>query len=151
MNEKDIYEIAFQIAKSAHRGQFRRDGTTPYIYHVFNVVSNVKDMGYSLGPQIVALLHDVLEDCPEWTPVRLTDSGIPEVYVKSVKILTKNKYKSNGHYLNKVSGDHFACVVKIADMLANLQDDPSAGQKKRYFQGIKFLLRKMDYIDHEIY
>ena len=55
-----IVELAEKIATEAHQGQFRRGGSIPYIEHPRAVVSRVGD---DLDTQVVAWLHDVVEDC----------------------------------------------------------------------------------------
>ncbi len=58
-------EEAFQFALKSHQNQVRMDGT-PYIAHPVAVCGLVASFGGSPEAQVAALLHDVLEDCPEW-------------------------------------------------------------------------------------
>lgn len=59
-----LVELAFEVAKIAHRGQTRRTGE-PYINHVVAVTSMIRDVLGIKIPEMVAsgLLHDVVEDC----------------------------------------------------------------------------------------
>ena len=59
MSSREIVRLAAQIATDAHRGQFRRDGVTPYISHPEAVAKRVE--GDDLA-EAIAWLHDVLED-----------------------------------------------------------------------------------------
>ena len=77
----------FEIANKAHSGQFRRDGTTPYINHPADVFSRV---GGDVDSQAVAWLHDVLEDTKE-TEESLREQGVEEHILKAVVLLTKKK------------------------------------------------------------
>ena len=62
-------------ASRAHKGQYRKDGRTPYIVHPAQVAGYVSMFGGSHVAIISAWLHDVYEDCtPEW--ISLTDSFI---------------------------------------------------------------------------
>lgn len=56
------------FAKIAHHGQFRKAKDAenhPYMEHLHNVKNMVKRFGGSREDQVVALLHDVIEDCSD--------------------------------------------------------------------------------------
>ncbi len=57
----DLIETAYFVAKSAHKGQFRKSGA-PYIEHPVQIAYIASEM--SLDPAAIAacLLHDVVED-----------------------------------------------------------------------------------------
>lgn len=56
---------ALYFSAEKHHGQFRKGGMVPYIVHPVLVAFGVSN--YTLDDEIVAaaLLHDVLEDCPD--------------------------------------------------------------------------------------
>jgi len=56
-------KAAKTAATRAHRGQFRKDGRTPYITHPERVAKRVKFFGGNHIAIIAAWLHDVMEDC----------------------------------------------------------------------------------------
>ena len=60
MNQRNIIDIAKEIATNAHKGLFRRDGITPYITHPEAVAASLEGE----HPDVIATawLHDVLED-----------------------------------------------------------------------------------------
>ena len=89
--------------------------------------------------QVVALLHDVLEDTDE-TEESLLDAGIPLRLINSIKLLTKADDQDYYKYLNAVKNDPVARKVKIADMLDNLSDTPSEKQIIKYSRGFLILL-----------
>ena len=73
---------ADDIAQEAHAGQVDKAGIN-YVEHPRRVARNAALFARILWPQgeqchvvEVALLHDVLEDCPEWTRERLIAEGI---------------------------------------------------------------------------
>ena len=132
-----IVSLAEKIATKAHEGQFRRGGIIPYIEHPMAVVSRVGD---DEKAQVVAWLHDVIEDTDE-TAESLVSQGIPEDLVKSVKLLTKTREAVYEEYLDGIASCNIAKKVKIADMLSNLSDNPTKKQIKKYSKGLLRLLR----------
>jgi (p)ppGpp synthase/HD superfamily hydrolase len=58
--------IASHCAMSAHEGQFRKDGKTPYITHPARVAGLVASYGSTVNAQIAAWLHDTVEDVEEF-------------------------------------------------------------------------------------
>lgn len=129
---------AIDLASSAHLGQFRRDGVTPYIEHPARVA---KRLIGDEEAQAVAWLHDVLEDT-DLTKQDLRQAGLPETVIEAVTALTKQKGHSEHYddYLARVGDNPLAANVKIQDMLDNLADTPTERQKERYIKGIRFLL-----------
>ena len=119
----------------AHAGQFRRDGKTPYFEHPKRVVQLVEG---DLELQAVAWLHDVLEDT-EWTSADLFKYGVTFSVVQSVELLTRGKDVSYSDYLTWLKGNYSATRVKIADMVANLTDNPSEKQVVKYTRALQFL------------
>jgi (p)ppGpp synthase/HD superfamily hydrolase len=69
--------------------------------------------------RIVALLHDVLEDCPAWTAERL--SGLfPPDYVAAIQALTRRDGETYADFVTRVKADPLAANVKLADVADNL-------------------------------
>ena len=60
-NDKKFLE-AFEFAEKAHRGQFRKDGVTPYIAHPIEAVKILTSLHADEETILSALLHDVPED-----------------------------------------------------------------------------------------
>ncbi len=59
----DALTRAFDLARSAHAGQTRRGTSVPYLSHLLAVAALVLEFGGDETAAIVALLHDVVEDC----------------------------------------------------------------------------------------
>jgi len=137
MNLLQIVELAEKIATEAHQGQFRRGGVIPYIEHPKTVVSR---LGEDHDAQIVAWLHDVLEDCVV-SEKDLIERGIPEKHLHAVRLLTKTKGVSYEDYLEGVARSKLASTVKIADMISNLADHPTPRQIRKYAKGLERLTR----------
>ena len=53
---------AYELAAEAHRGQTRKDGSSPYIGHPLAVARLLHDAGLDEDTLTAALLHDVVED-----------------------------------------------------------------------------------------
>ena len=128
----EIVNLAEKVATEAHEGQFRRDGVIPYITHPRAVASRV---GNDSDAQVVAWLHDVIEDC-DITAEDLIEKGFSEGQIKAVKVMTKTEGNSYGEYLEKIACSPLASKVKIADMISNLADTPSNKQLKKYAKGL---------------
>jgi len=113
---------AFEVARSAHAGQ-RRDEGTPYIVHPVRVAAAlVNELGV-FNPRLVcaALLHDVIEDSA------ITREQIAEMFdqqtAEVVWLLTKLEDVSLADYLSAIeaAGATGAPIVKLCDRLDNLR------------------------------
>ena len=137
MNPEDLVILAESIATKAHEGQFRRGGVTPYIEHPRAVVSRVSG---DFEAEIVAWLHDVIEDCG-YTEESLVRAGIPTHCAAAVVLLTKTREMVYEDYLDEIAASPLATKVKIADMLSNLSDNPTKKQIQKYAKGLLRLTR----------
>lgn len=107
------YELAYNIASKAHKGQ-KDKGGEDYFKHpltVSNKLSGEKD-------KIVALLHDVIEDT-DVTVNDLREAGFSDEVVLAVSVITKKADEDYEEYLNRVKQNPIALRVKIADMEHN--------------------------------
>ena len=132
---------AQEIATLAHKGQFRRDGVTPYIVHPAAVAAHF--LPHSLYAE-VAWLHDVLEDT-DWSEESLLMNHIHSHVVDAVKILTHKKGESYKDYIERINRGQgvsgvIACRVKLADIAANLGDAPTKKQVKKYAAALSQLV-----------
>jgi (p)ppGpp synthase/HD superfamily hydrolase len=62
MDASPALREAYQLAADAHRGQTRKDGTSPYIGHPLAVARMLHEAGLDEDTLTAALLHDVVED-----------------------------------------------------------------------------------------
>ena len=133
-------ERAKAIAKMAH-ATMMYDDKPYYEGHVLKVAEKVAERSdASYGMIEVALLHDVLEDCPHVTEEDLRTLGISEYVVEAVKILTRDKSMTYAEYIESVkkSGNSWAIAVKIADLKTNLNGAP-ASLASRYTKALESL------------
>lgn len=126
--------LAEALAKKKHKGQFRRDGITPYLRHVDDVADRV----HTTEEKIVARLHDIIEDT-DTTKNDLLLMGFSPKFVDAVVLLTKHDGYVYEDYMKAIKANPLAKVVKIADMRANLADSPTKNQIRRYSDGILYL------------
>ena len=109
-----IIEEALRIAVELHSGQVDKAGQ-PYILHCLRVMS----MGKNDLERIVGLLHDILEDT-EATEEFLASIGFYPKIIDTIKLLTKDGTKSNKEYLEDISKNKLARIVKMNDLKDNL-------------------------------
>ena len=110
--------IAIRIATNAHHGQFDRQGW-PYILHPLAVMNR----GQSIEEMIVGVLHDVLEDCDDWTKDRLLEEGISPGCAHSVDLITKKNGIDYDQYIEDLSNDLWARRNKMYDLTENSRLD----------------------------
>lgn len=133
-----LVKLAESIARDAHAGQFRRDGTTPYIVHPGRVVARLDDESHI--ERAVAWLHDVIEDTSV-SHEDLAGHGIPDAVLEALDTLTKKPGQDYEAYIQGVCMNEYARPVKIADILDNLNDTPSEAQVKKYTKALEAILR----------
>jgi RelA/SpoT family (p)ppGpp synthetase len=120
---------AYEYAKDAHEGQYRRSGE-PYIIHPVAVAKILAGLNMDHETLMAALLHDVIEDTAA-TKEQLTEhfgSAVAEL-VDGVSKLTQIEFKSKAeaqaHNFQKMTlamaKDIRVILVKLADRLHNMR------------------------------
>ena len=120
---------AYEMARVAHSGQLRRDGS-PYVTHCIAAADISVDIGLDEDSVIAALLHDVIED------TNLTHDDIARQFgtavadiVEGVTKLTRVQYTSKEDeqaenlrkMLMAMAKDIRVILIKIADRLHNMR------------------------------
>lgn len=136
-------EKALQIAARAHEGQRDKEGL-PYILHLLRVMAAVTGE----DAQIVAVLHDVIEDTTV-TADDLRAAGFSPAIVAAVERITHRKDQPYADYVVGCKFDDVARRVKLADLADNtrldrtiLRPDQMArdlARIRRYLLSYKFL------------
>jgi len=125
-------EDAIALACRAHRGQVDKAGK-PYILHPLRVMLRLEDP----AAQIVAVLHDVVED----TPVTLADlraEGYSGEICDAVDCLTRRPGEAYEAFISRAAANPLSRRVKLADLEDNM--DP-----RRRIDGEREALRQVCY------
>jgi (p)ppGpp synthase/HD superfamily hydrolase len=110
-------EKALQIAAKAHEGQKDKEGL-PYILHPLRAMMRVEGE----EAQIVAVLHDVIEDTTV-TADDLRQAGFGEKVVAAVLCVTHRKEEPYADYVVRCKANAVARQVKLADLEDNSRLD----------------------------
>jgi len=121
----DGLERAIHAAIAAHDGQYRKNGDgVPYVVHPLQVALYLAHAGCEEAAVTAGVLHDVVEDCDDWTLVRVeVEFGVDVAAI--VDDLTEDKSLSWTER-KQWAVDHVptmradAVAVKAADKLHNL-------------------------------
>ena len=123
MFDSDI-ERALRAAVVAHADQTRKGSDLPYATHPAHVALILARVGASKNVIQAGLLHDVVEDCDDWTADRVS-SEFGEEVAAIVAELTEDKGKtweerklSAASKAETISPE--GALVKAADQLHNL-------------------------------
>jgi (p)ppGpp synthase/HD superfamily hydrolase len=108
-------ERAIAIATEAHAGQVDKAGA-PYISHPLRVM-RVQD---SEEARIVAVLHDVVEDCSGWTFKRLEGEGFSPQVIEALRLVTKIDGEDYSDFVLRAAGNPISRAVKLADLKDNM-------------------------------
>ena len=111
---KTMLEKAINIASGAHFGQVDRGGN-PYILHPLRVMFAVK----TLEEQIVAVLHDVVEDTTI-TLNYLAEKGFSNQILDAIDALTKRSGETRLEAAYRALSNPISKIVKIADVTDNM-------------------------------
>ena len=106
---------AIAIAAQAHEHQVDKAGA-PYILHPLRVILQMQ----TEEEQIVAVLHDVLEDADGWTAERLRSHGFTEGVLSALECVTKRDGEDYGAFVARAAGNPVALKVKVADIKDNM-------------------------------
>jgi (p)ppGpp synthase/HD superfamily hydrolase len=138
---------AIEIATEAHRDQTDKAGA-PYLLHPLRVMMSLD----TDEERIVGVLHDVVEDGPDWTFERLEEEGFSPAVIEALRLVTKrpeDKGDSEAVYVafaRRAKGNKIARRVKMADILDNLNasrllslTEKDMRRMNRYLAGLREL------------
>ncbi|MDD5901822.1 MAG: bifunctional (p)ppGpp synthetase/guanosine-3',5'-bis(diphosphate) 3'-pyrophosphohydrolase [Oscillospiraceae bacterium] len=145
--DMDIGRIsaAYDMARLAHSGQLRKDGS-PYVTHCVAAADISVDMGLDEDSIVAALLHDVIED------TQLTHHDIARQFgepvaniVEGVTKLTRVQYTSKEDeqmenlrkMLMAMSKDIRVILIKIADRLHNMRTMAYQTEEKQRIKSLE--------------
>ena len=106
-------ERAIEIAARTHAGQTDKGGA-PYILHPLRVMLRVAPG----AQQIVAVLHDVVEDS-DVTFEDLEREGFAAEVISGLRAVTKVEGESYEDFVGRAARDPVGKAVKLADLMEN--------------------------------
>lgn len=109
-----LIELALERALKAYAGKRDKAGM-PYILHPLRLMAKMSD----LEAQVVALLHDVIEDS-DATPDDLRKEGFPDNVVEAVIALTRLPDETYSDFIERLRPNALARRIKLADIEDNL-------------------------------
>jgi len=129
--DKKLIRHAFEVAVDAHKDQRRKSGEA-YIFHPIAVARIVaSEIGLDATCIAAALLHDVVEDSPDYTLADISQmfgEAIARIVDGLTKISSLNKDKDVStqaenfrKMLLTLNDDVRVIIIKIADRLHNMQ------------------------------
>ena len=151
---------AEELIKTAFKDKTDKAGE-PYIEHLYRVAYNVEFINYDINYDIktteiykifiISLLHDLIEDCPEYDLQFIKDSFEYDEIIEAIDVLTKKKNVNYDDYIENIAKNKFARVVKLADLRDNMDmtrlpeiTDKDLERLKKYHKSFMFLLNYKD-------
>ena len=107
-------ENAITLAVQKHAGQLDK-GDQSYILHPLRVMLQLQQP----DQQIVAVLHDILEDT-HTTTQDLQNLGFQTHIIQAIQALTKLPQETRVQAAMRTAQNPLACAVKIADVQDNM-------------------------------
>ncbi len=140
-HDKSKVREAFKVSELAHRGLRRRSGE-PYIYHPLEVARIVAgEIGLGETAIVSALLHDVVEDNPDYTMDFIREKfGDKVAYIVDGLTKIKDGYDTQEKsaqaenfkkMLLTLSDDVRVILIKFADRLHNMRTLDSMPKNKQ--------------------
>jgi len=142
LDEEKVHMVsrAYECAKSAHEGQFRRSGE-PYIIHPLAVAKILAGLHMDHETLMAALLHDVIEDTETTKEDLAAEFGdavseLVDGVSKLTQIEFKTKAEAQASNFQKMAlamaKDIRVILVKLADRLHNMRTlGPLHAEKRR--------------------
>ncbi len=134
-------ERAIAIAAEAHAGQVDKAGA-PYVLHPLRMMLRVS----STDERIVAVLHDVVEDCSGWTFDRLRAEGFSDHIIQALQSVTKRDGEDYEAFVRRAATNPIGRRVKLADLHDNSDLSRIAMPSERDFRRIEKYSRAIDLI-----
>lgn len=141
------YHKAITLVQHLFKDKKDRAGRA-YIEHLIYVSDKLKTDEL----KTVGLLHDLFEDIEGWDYFKLhREFGFPDEICKLVEILTKDPTEEYSDYIQRVSLNNEAILVKLVDLEHNMQltrltkelSEKDIERLKKYHHSYLFLKNKL--------
>jgi (p)ppGpp synthase/HD superfamily hydrolase len=133
---------AIAIAVEGHFGQVDKAGA-PYVLHPLRMMLRMS----SNDERIVAVLHDVCEDCPGWTLARLREEGFPDHLIEALNSVTKRDGETYEDFVRRAAANPIGRRVKLADLYDNCDLTRIATRSERDLQRVEKYRKAIDLIN----
>jgi GTP pyrophosphokinase len=132
---------AFEYARALHEGQFRNSGEA-YISHPIAVAEIAAEMELDTDSICAALLHDIVEDCPDKTSLRDIEkkfgrdvATIVDGLTKLVQLQIEDKEEAHIENIRKMlfamAKDIRVILIKLCDRMHNMRTLDAKPEDKR--------------------
>lgn len=112
---------AINTSAALHKGQERRNGSYPYVVHPFSVAVILSNYTDDEDIIIAGLLHDILEDVPEYTEDTMIEEFGQRV-TSIVKAVTWSNGSTREKYIENLKrAEQGSLFVAAADKMHNLK------------------------------
>ncbi len=137
--DRDLIIKAYEMARDAHKGQFRKSGE-PFIIHPLEVARIVAmDLGLGVKAIVSSLLHDMVEDTD------MTEADVEKHFGSKIAQIVDGLTKLSGAFeqttslqaenfkktLLTLADDSRVILIKLADRLHNMRTLGSMQQHKQ--------------------
>jgi len=147
MPQTDLLYKAIKIATKAHKKQTDKYNA-PYLAHVFRVM----DAGKTIDEKIVGVLHDVVEDHPEYSLEYLREQGFPSHVIFAIDCLSKRPIELEDYdmFIKRIEQSPLAIAVKINDLRDNMDlkrftkaiEEHDLKRLNKYLKAYQYLIAK---------
>jgi (p)ppGpp synthase/HD superfamily hydrolase len=138
-------ERAIVIAAEGHAG-VKDKGGWPYILHPLRMMLSLS----SADERIVAVLHDVCEDCPGWTFERLRGEGFSETVIAAIESVSKREGEDYDAFVRRAAANPIGRRVKLADLEDNCDLSRIIDPTERDLQRIEKYRRAKKFIKGDL-
>ena len=146
----------FDFVEKKFEGKTDKCGK-PYVLHIYRVAKAAKETYFALLSETeeyevykIALLHDILEDTDTTVDELKTVDNISNNIIDAVVTLTRTKEETYNEYIERVSKNRLATLVKLHDLIDNMDitryidfKDISISLLERYHKAYKYLIEKL--------
>lgn len=136
----ELTKKAMKLCFDCHKDQKDKTGL-PYVFHPFYLATQMDDE-YST---VVALLHDVVEDC-DVTFEDLINMDFPKEVIDALKLLTHENDVDYMEYVKMITTNKLATKVKKADLKHNsdlsrldIVDDYALKRNEKYKKALMLI------------
>ena len=119
-------------------------GGRPYMEHCLYVMDGAKHL--TDLERIAFLLHDLFEDCPEWTAERMRSEGFTQYTIDIMIAMTHLDDESYDDYIKRISLNPMARIGKRRDLRHNMDVTRLKGLRKKDFDRLEKYARAYEYL-----